>query len=41
MIEAKKIVYASAFNGEPKLDDFRVDTEDIPPLKDGGKWNYC
>lgn len=39
MIEAKRIVYASAFDGEPKLDNFRIDTEELPALGEGGKSN--
>lgn len=38
MIEAKRIVYASAFDGEPKLNNFRTDTEVLPALSEGGKW---
>lgn len=37
MIEPKRIVYASAFDGEPKLDNFRIDVEELPALTEGGK----
>jgi NADPH-dependent curcumin reductase CurA len=33
----KRWVYAHAFKGEPKVSDFELVEEDIPPLKDGGK----
>ncbi|KAK7789395.1 hypothetical protein R5R35_006942 [Gryllus longicercus] len=35
MVKAKKIVLASRFDGEPKLSDFKVVEEDLPPLQDG------
>lgn len=38
---AKKWIYARAFDGEPKLDDFRLEEEVMPAIKDGGKSNYC
>lgn len=37
MVEAKRIVYASKFDGEPKLDNFRLEVETLPELTDGGK----
>lgn len=35
---AKKWIYARAFDGEPKLDDFRLEEEVMPAIKDGGKF---
>lgn len=35
MVRAKKIIYASAFKGEPKLTDFQVVEEELAALKDG------
>ncbi|XP_038104535.1 prostaglandin reductase 1 [Culex quinquefasciatus] len=32
---AKKWIYARAFDGEPKLDDFRLEEEVMPELQDG------
>ena len=36
MVKAKKVVYAKAFVGEPKLTDFELLVEDLPDIKDGG-----
>ncbi|XP_049837642.1 prostaglandin reductase 1-like [Schistocerca gregaria] len=35
MTEARKIVIAKRFEGEPKVTDFRVETERLPALQDG------
>lgn len=35
MVRAKKFIYANAFQGEPKLTDFKLVEEDLPGLKDG------
>lgn len=35
MVKAKKIVKVNEFVGEPKLEDFQVVEEELPPLKDG------
>lgn len=35
MVKAKKIVKVNEFVGEPKLEDFLVIEEELPPLKDG------
>ncbi|XP_049789610.1 prostaglandin reductase 1-like [Schistocerca nitens] len=35
MVKARKIVLARSFQGEPRPEDFRVEEEDLPPLKDG------
>lgn len=37
VIQAKKFVYAKKSEGEPKLTDFKLVTEDLPELKDRGK----
>jgi prostaglandin reductase 1 len=34
-VRAKKFVYASAFEGEPKASNFQLVEEDLPALKDG------
>lgn len=36
MKKAKKFVCTSIFNGEPKLSDFQLKTEELPKLEDGG-----
>nr|CAD7423225.1 unnamed protein product [Timema monikensis] len=38
MVKSKKIVIAKQFDGEPKESDFEIIEEELPPLKDGGKW---
>jgi NADPH-dependent curcumin reductase CurA len=38
MVIAKKFIYASRFHGEPKLDNFRLEEEDLPALQDGGNY---
>ncbi|XP_049834707.1 prostaglandin reductase 1-like isoform X2 [Schistocerca gregaria] len=35
MVKARKIVLARSFQGEPRPEDFRVEEEELPPLKDG------
>ncbi|XP_047120289.1 prostaglandin reductase 1-like [Schistocerca piceifrons] len=35
MVKARKIVLARHFQGEPRPEDFRVEEEDLPPVKDG------
>lgn len=37
MIEAKKFIYAKRFNGLPKISDFKLESEILPALNDGGK----
>lgn len=34
---AKKWIYARAFDGEPKPEDFRLEEEVMPAIKDGGR----
>lgn len=36
MVKARKFVCAKIFDGEPKLSDFELQTEELPTLKDGG-----
>lgn len=38
MVMAKKIIYVSRFHGEPKLDNFQLEEEELPALKDGGNY---
>ncbi|XP_047004087.1 prostaglandin reductase 1-like [Schistocerca americana] len=35
MVKARKIVIARVFQGEPRLQDFRIEEEDLPALRDG------
>ncbi|XP_049834665.1 prostaglandin reductase 1-like [Schistocerca gregaria] len=35
MVKARKIVLVRYFKGEPRPEDFRIEEEDLPPLKDG------
>ncbi|XP_049766087.1 prostaglandin reductase 1-like [Schistocerca cancellata] len=35
MVKARKIVIAREFQGEPRLEDFRIEEEDLPALRDG------
>ncbi len=35
-IVAKKYIYAERFVGEPKLTDFKLVEEELPPLKENG-----
>ncbi|XP_049941133.1 prostaglandin reductase 1-like [Schistocerca serialis cubense] len=35
MVKARKFVLANLFKGEPKVDDFRIEEEELPPLLDG------
>ncbi|XP_047002594.1 prostaglandin reductase 1-like [Schistocerca americana] len=35
MVKARKIVLVRHFKGEPRPEDFRIEEEDLPPLKDG------
>lgn len=34
-MKAKKFIYAAEFKGEPKLSNFKLVEEHLPPLKDG------
>jgi prostaglandin reductase 1 len=34
-IRAQKFMYVHAFEGAPKLSDFQLVEEDLPPIKDG------
>jgi hypothetical protein len=36
MVNAKKWIISKAFQGEPKVTDFKLVVEELPPLKDGG-----
>lgn len=36
-VTAKKYVFAERFVGEPKLSDFKLVEEELPPLKENGK----
>ena len=36
MVEAKKIVLVKKFEGVPKVTDFRLVEERLPPLNEGG-----
>lgn len=38
MVHAKKFSYINHFDGEPKATDFRLESEELPDLKDGGKY---
>lgn len=40
MVVAKKYVYAEKFVGEPKLSDFKLVEEELPPLKENGKISH-
>ena len=40
MVKAKKFVLAEKFEGQPKKSNLRLETEDLPDLKDGGKSHY-
>lgn len=40
MVKAKLIILKKYFEGLPKVTDFGVAEEDLPPLKDGGKYFY-
>ncbi|XP_047004120.1 prostaglandin reductase 1-like [Schistocerca americana] len=35
MVKARKIVIARVFQGEPRIEDFRIQEEELPPLRDG------
>ncbi|XP_047003860.1 prostaglandin reductase 1-like [Schistocerca americana] len=35
MVKARQIVIARVFQGEPRLQDFRIEEEDLPALRDG------
>ncbi|XP_049949184.1 prostaglandin reductase 1-like [Schistocerca serialis cubense] len=35
MVKARKFVLARHFEGEPQLDNFRLEEEELPPLEDG------
>lgn len=37
MVKAKKWIIAKAFQGEPKVTDFKLVEEELPALKDGGE----
>lgn len=38
MVEAKKFIYAKVFVGSPRLDNFKLESETLPALSDGGKF---
>lgn len=38
MVKAQRFVYTSRFVGEPKETDFTLETEELAPIKDGGKF---
>jgi hypothetical protein len=38
MVKTKKFIFARRFVGEPKEDDFTLVEEELPPLKEGGKF---
>jgi hypothetical protein len=38
MAKTKKFIFARRFVGEPKEDDFTLVEEELPPLKEGGKF---
>lgn len=40
MVKARKFVFASIFDGEPKPSDIKLETEELPTLKDGGN-KFC
>ena len=35
MVQAKKIIYAKALEGEPTSENFKIVEEELPALKDG------
>lgn len=37
MVKAQRFVYSTKFSGEPKESDFTLETEELAPIKDGGK----
>lgn len=39
MVKAQKFIYAKKFVGEPKETDFTLETEELAPIKDGGRWS--
>ena len=38
MVVAKKFIIAKHFEGEPKPSDLKLVEEELPPIKDGGKF---
>lgn len=40
MVTSKKFVLAKYFDGVPKESDLELIEEELPPLKDGGKFTY-
>lgn len=40
MVKAQRFVYAKRFVGAPKEDDFALVTEELAPIKDGGKFSF-
>jgi prostaglandin reductase 1 len=36
MVKSKTWIMAKSFEGEPKLEDFKLVEEELPTLKDGG-----
>ena len=38
MVNAKKYILAKHFDGEPKESDIKLVEEELPPLKDNGKY---
>lgn len=41
MVKAKKYILKSHFNGFPKATDLELVEEELPELKDGGKYGSC
>lgn len=37
MVKAKRYVLVKRFDGFPKQDDLKIEEEELPALKDGGK----
>ena len=38
MVKAKKYILAKQFDGEPKASDIKLEEEELPPLKENGKY---
>ena len=38
MVKAKKYILGKLFDGEPKESDIKLQEEELPPLKDNGKY---
>lgn len=39
-VRAQKYVLTKYFQGEPKKSDFKIIEEELPELKDGGKYEF-